>query len=793
MIMVRADSPPSLKPTAAARTFRLAYLTTEYPKASHTFIRREIVELERRGHRVMRLAIRDGRGAIADEADRNEAQKTTHCLAQPKWRFLVDTVHAAVTRPVQFLNAVKTAYSMHRRSDRGLIVHCAYIGEAAVLLRMLRQHDIEHVHVHFGTNAAAVARLIRLMGGPPYSMTVHGPTEFDASRGFSLREKVIDSAFTVAISQFCAAQLRRWVPYEHWHKIHIIHCSVGSKFFDDARPIHADSHTLVCVGRLTPQKGQHLLIQAMHRLVEEGIDARLILAGDGELRGELQRHIYRLGLNDNITITGWIDEATVRQHLHDARALVQPSFAEGLPVVIMEALAMGRPVISSMVAGVPELVRHNENGWLVSAGDVDSLADAMRDALKSPIARLNEMGAAGRQRVRQHHFTVTETTRLEGLFETYIQQRTHISADHLNLEAPSTNDVPDPLRRRYALITPCRDEAAFLQTTIDAVAAQSVPPAKWIIVDDGSTDNTPNILERAAMRYPFIQVIRRQNRGERAVGPGVVEAFYDGLAAIDLNDFDYVCKLDGDLDFAPRYFERLMELFESNQRLGTLSGKLFLKYGDRLVEERCGDENSVGPAKLYRVRCFQDIGGFVRQVSWDGIDGHMCRMKGWLARSLDDPHLQIIHLRRMGSSQKNFWTGRVRWGRGKYFMGSAWYYVLAVSMYRMFERPYVLSGAGIMWGYLKAWFTREPRFCNPEYLRFFRRFELQSLLMGKRRTMNRYHRAIQSRREVAANITEEACVPRKGEVETTIANGFRLDGSSTKGGRFDIASAQGRL
>lgn len=313
------------------------------------------------------------------------------------------------------------------------------------------------------------------------------------------------------------------------------------------------------------------------------------------------------------------------------------------------------------------------------------------------------------------------------------------------------------MSRRYVLITPCRDEAAYLQTTIDTVAAQSVLPAKWVIVDDGSTDDTPNILARAAAKYPYIQVVKRNNRGVRSVGPGVIEAFYEGLAAVDLDQYDYVCKFDGDLEMPLRYFERLMEQFEADPWMGTLSGKLYLRYGEKTVEERCGDENSVGPAKFYRVECFRDIGGFVRQVSWDGIDGHLCRMKGWIACSMHDDELRIIHLRRMGSSQDNFWVGRVRWGRGKYFMGSALYYVLAVAVYRMAERPYVISGVGILWGYLKAMFARLPRYDNQEYKKHFRRYELESLLRGKRRTMNRHHEKI--RREFPRPLSRANAAP----------------------------------
>jgi poly-beta-1,6-N-acetyl-D-glucosamine synthase len=299
--------------------------------------------------------------------------------------------------------------------------------------------------------------------------------------------------------------------------------------------------------------------------------------------------------------------------------------------------------------------------------------------------------------------------------------------------------------RRYLLVSPCRDEADYLQITIDTVAAQTVQPAKWLIVDDGSSDATPQILAAAAAKYPFIEVVRRDNRGHRLVGPGVIDALYFGLSQVDLSQYDYVCKFDCDLEMPPRYFERTMELFEQDPWLGTLSGKLHLRYGDKEVEERTGDENSVGPVKFYRVACFKDIGGFVREVCWDGIDGHMCRMRGWVARSVNDPELRIIHLRQMGSSHVSLWNGRKRWGRGKYFMGSSVVYVAAVSLYRMAERPYVMSGVGILFGYLKARIEGAPRMEDEAYLRHLRRFEHESLLFGKRRVTERHHDQIRRR------------------------------------------------
>ena len=294
---------------------------------------------------------------------------------------------------------------------------------------------------------------------------------------------------------------------------------------------------------------------------------------------------------------------------------------------------------------------------------------------------------------------------------------------------------------RYCLITPCRNEAEFIRTTLDTIVAQSLQPTRWIIIDDGSTDETPAILNDYQQRFNFIEVVRRTDRGTRAVGPGVVEAFYDGLAHVELDDYDFVCKLDADLEFPIGYFERAVQRMRADPILGNVSGKLFHRRGNGQIEaEPTGDENAVGPAKFYRTQCFKEIGGFVRQVAWDGIDGHLCRMKGWIAQSVDDPEMQIIHLRPMGSSQRNIWVGRLRWGRGKYFMGSAWYYVFAASLYRTFTRPYFIGGLGIALGYLQAWVRRHPRYHDREYRDYLRRFERLSLLTGRRRALTRFNR-----------------------------------------------------
>jgi poly-beta-1,6-N-acetyl-D-glucosamine synthase len=287
--------------------------------------------------------------------------------------------------------------------------------------------------------------------------------------------------------------------------------------------------------------------------------------------------------------------------------------------------------------------------------------------------------------------------------------------------------------RRYLLISPCRDEGKYLRRTLDSVAAQTVQPALWVVVDDGSTDDTPAILDEYARHLPYLRIVRRADRGGRKVGPGVIEAFYAGLDTVRLEDFDYVCKLDMDLDLPPRYFELLMQRMEENPRVGTTSGKPWFVHPatGELVPEVCGDEMSVGMSKFYRVECFKEIGGFVREVMWDGIDCHRCRMLGWIAESVESEPIRFIHLRPMGTSQKGIWTGRLRHGFGQYFMGTSPLYYLAVVVYRLPAYPMVVGSAAMLWGYLRSWLKGLPRYDDLEFRRFLRSYQHACLRMGK--------------------------------------------------------------
>jgi len=275
---------------------------------------------------------------------------------------------------------------------------------------------VRHVHAHFGTNSAEVAALVHELGGPTFSFTVHGPEEFDKARFIGLPEKIRRANFVVAISSFGRSQLLRLVDHALWKKIHVVRCGLAPEFY--AGPTtYSHAQELVCVGRLCEQKGQLLLIEAARHLAVSGTDFTLTLAGDGELRPSIESLISEYRLESKVQITGWISNDEVREHILRARALVLPSFAEGLPVAIMEAMALHRPAISTYVAGIPELVREGQNGWLVPSGDVNALVQAIKACLRTPADTLKKMSDAAYQRVLEFHNLEIESRKLARLFK----------------------------------------------------------------------------------------------------------------------------------------------------------------------------------------------------------------------------------------------------------------------------------------------------------------------------------------------------------------------------------------
>ena len=323
--------------------------------------------------------------------------------------------HAALTRPWKFCRALAATLQAGRRSRRGRWRHVIYLAEACVLRAWLERAGVSHLHAHFGTNPATVALLCRLLGGPPFSFTVHGPEEFDAPESLNLGRKIKHAAFVAAVSSYGRSQLMRWCRHEDWSKLHVVHCGLDRDLLDRVPMALTDAPRFVCLGRLCEQKGQLLLVEAARRLDQQGVRFELVLVGDGELRKPLDHLIEQYGLTDRIKITGWQSGDQVMQWIDSARALVLPSFAEGLPVAIMEALALGRPVISTYVAGIPELV-NRQCGLLIPAGSVDHLVEAMRVTTEASTRELARMGEVGADRVRKRHDVRIEAGKLATLF-----------------------------------------------------------------------------------------------------------------------------------------------------------------------------------------------------------------------------------------------------------------------------------------------------------------------------------------------------------------------------------------
>lgn len=392
---------------------KIAYILNTYPQPSHSFIRREIRALEAAGHEVLRFAMRATSDTLVEPQDTFEASKTDYVLgegagpiAKCVWQMLRKDAAA-------FFGAVQVAWKMGRASEVGVLRHLIYLAEACYVAARCEAEKVSHAHAHFGTNATAVALLAHMLGGPEYSFTVHGPEEFDSPRALSLGIKMHHAAFTIAISHFGRSQLCRWAVPDDWDRIEVVHCGIEPANFAQIIPLTKGPRRLVAIGRFVEQKGQLALVAALAQVANK--DVHLTLIGDGEMRGQIEASIAKHKLKDRITLTGWVDEARVQSEITTAHALIMPSFAEGLPMVVMEAMAAARPVIATYIAGTPELVKDGETGWLVPAGDVQALAQAIDAFATTPLIKLSKMGKAGRARVFECHDASQEAAKLATL------------------------------------------------------------------------------------------------------------------------------------------------------------------------------------------------------------------------------------------------------------------------------------------------------------------------------------------------------------------------------------------
>jgi colanic acid/amylovoran biosynthesis glycosyltransferase len=400
---------------------KIAYLVNQYPKVTHSFIRREILALEGRGFEILRITIRRPAADLVDQADVGEAARTRVLLDAGVAKHFTSTLQVLLTSPPAFVRAARLALRISRSSDSGLVRHLAYLLQACVLAGWCHRWRIEHVHAHFGTNPAAVAMLCRELGGPPYSFTVHGPEEFERAGALALDAKMERAKFVVAVSRFGRTQLQQRHSAASTPVIEVIRCGLDQSFQTEAATPAGATRQLVTVGRIEAQKGHSILLDAAAQLAGTGEDFHLVIVGDGTLRGQIEAQARALGLRERIEFTGWCDEREVRRQILAARALVLASLSEGLPVVLMEALALRRPVVCTAVGGVTELVESKVCGWVVPPGSAKAMAEAMQEALNAPVEQLRRMGDEGAERVRRLHSVEHEVQKLSALLRSGVE------------------------------------------------------------------------------------------------------------------------------------------------------------------------------------------------------------------------------------------------------------------------------------------------------------------------------------------------------------------------------------
>ena len=394
----------------------VAYLTGDYPKVSHTFILREVQAVRAAGVPVITCSIRKPPAAEFKGQEELGARAETFYVieaAKNPLRLLSAHGRALVRSPGTWLRTLALAFRMRAPGLKALLWQIFYFLEAGVLADHLRQNRVRHLHNHFGNSSCSVAVLAAELAGIPFSFTEHGPAIFFEVDRWSLPEKIARAAFVVAITHFCRSQLMLFSRPADWPKITIVHCGVTPEAY--RRDPGGNGKRMAFVGRLDPVKGALLLIEAMARVLKSHPDATLTLAGDGPARAGAEARARALGIEGSVRFAGFMTQGQVADLLAQSDMLVLPSFAEGLPVVYMEALASRIPVVASRVAGVQELVEDGVTGYTIPPGDVDSLTDRILRLMDDP-ATARAMGEAGRKAVEAQHDVRKEGAWLAEIF-----------------------------------------------------------------------------------------------------------------------------------------------------------------------------------------------------------------------------------------------------------------------------------------------------------------------------------------------------------------------------------------
>jgi len=396
---------------------RIAYLCSEYPAISHTFIFREICSLRSDGIEVFTASVKPARQVeIMTQEEQQEAADTLVMKRLSPLAILGAHGRTFLRSPIGYLRMTATALSFIFKGPKNPVKAIGYLAEAGILIDWMKKNRVEHVHEHFANPTALVAMLAKIYGGISYSLSVHGPDIFYTVDSSLLKEKVENAAFVRSISHYCSSQLMRLTEHDQWANFHIVRCGIDPSIYTP-RPVPENQvPELLCVGRLVPAKGQHILVEAVARLVRAGEKLHLTFVGGGDDRASLEQLGRELGISEQLLFTGALGQDEVRTYYDRADIFVLASFAEGVPVVLMEAMAKEIPVISTRITGIPELIDHGNDGLLAVPGDVEDLASQIKTLINSP-ELCRKLGRAGRKKVERVYNTDTNNRLLTGHFQ----------------------------------------------------------------------------------------------------------------------------------------------------------------------------------------------------------------------------------------------------------------------------------------------------------------------------------------------------------------------------------------
>ena len=711
---------------------RLAYLTTHYPALSHTFILREVAALRRLGMDVHTVSLRKSAGEHLLSQENRDAAQSTYAVRPARVRELLAAHLAALVRhPRGYLATLGEALSRARPGAKGRLWQVFYFGEAIVLWRHCAALDVHHIHAHHASAPADVALLAARFGnragrGPAtWSLTVHGPDELrDVSR-FSLAEKVQRADAVVCISYFARSQLMALVDDRHWAKLRVVHCGVIPSQYEHLSAAAPARRQVLCVGRLVPAKGHAVLLAAVASLVADGHDIEAVLVGSGPLRERLEQLASELGVAERIVFRGALGQDELRRCYASASLCCSSSFAEGVPVVLMEAMASGLPVIATAISGVRELICDGDSGLLVTPGRIGELSQAIA-ALLSDAALGERLARAGRERVscefdvdrcaeqlveRVQHAVATRPSRApdEGRARGLAGAR---ARSQRSMSERSTPAVGAPAALRIACVVSFLDEERYLPAFLDSMAGQERFPDLLVLVDDGSTDASPMIAARFAAAHPNVRLLRRAPRPrtrDRLALAAELRSFHWGLDEVEL-EWDLAVKMDADLELSPDLFYTLERAFLSTPELGIAGAYLSVidrRTGMR-VRERCPPQHVRGATKFYRRACLQSISPIPPILGWDTIDELAARRHGWRTASLDCPRGDTIHLRAAGSTDGRL-RAHYRWGVCAYGIGQHPLWVILSAARRLGDSPRLLGSGAFIAGWMLAAVRRGPR------------------------------------------------------------------------------------